>query len=59
MRRILFNFLNYFTDILLIKCGIPKIKMNNIGTFIPAIAKLGQKYENLNNIAIMWQIYWG
>jgi len=29
------------------------------GPLSPTIAKLGQKYENLNNIAIMWQIYWG
>jgi len=25
----------------------------------PEIAKLGQKYENLNNIAIMWQFIGG
>jgi len=59
MRRLLFNFPNYFTDILLIKYGFTKIYLNKGGTLFPTIAKMWQNFEYLNNIAKKWQIYWG
>ena len=58
MRRLLILFSHYFTDHLSVNYLIIQIILINIGSLFPEIARLGQKFEYLNNIAIMWQIYW-
>jgi len=54
-RRPFLYYFIIFIDNLLIKTIIKEIFLIKSGTLFPAIAKFGQKYYLINNIAIMWQ----
>ena len=56
MRRLLFNFLKYFIDHLEVNLLLIKYYFINSVSLFPRIAKLGQKYNFINNIAICWQL---